>query len=175
MPDAVTTSLRARTALDVGRGRLHPTLAAQLLAIDETVRLHRPRQLDGEEPDQAQHWVAEGFTDEGVVAWLEAGVPWAMHARQLRDAGVTPREVGGQHEVGVTLGLAFARGEVTLDQVLAHRRPAPPCTGLVASWCPLHGTCTCQRFDTGERRGVGASCPLHGDASLPLPLAEVMR
>jgi len=122
MPDAVTTSLRARTALDVGRGRLHPTLAAQLLAIDETVRLHRPRQLDGEEPDQAQHWVAEGFTDEGVVAWLEAGVPWSTAAQQLRDAGVSPREVAGQYEVGVTLGLAFARGEISLRDVFASRR-----------------------------------------------------
>lgn len=165
MADQITLGLRARVSIGVALGLMTVAAGEQLLAIDETVTQHRPRQLDGEEPDQAQHWVAEGFTDEGVVAWLEAGVPWAMHARQLRDAGVTPREVGGQHEVGVTLGLTFARGEVTLDQVLAHRRPAPPCTGLVASWCPLHGTCTCQRFDTGERRGVGASCPLHGDAS----------
>lgn len=127
MPDAVTTSLRARTALDVGRGRLHPTLAAQLLAIDETVRLHRPRQLDGEEPEQAQHWWAAGFLrDADVVAWLEAGVPWSTSAQQLRDAGVTPREVAGQYEVGVTLGLAFARGEVSLDRVLELRRPARP-------------------------------------------------
>lgn len=123
MADALTLNLRARVGLEVSLGRMTAAAGEQLLAIDETVTLHRPRQLDGEEPDQAQHW-AERFTDEEVVAWLEAGVPWAMHARQLRDAGVTPREVGGQHEVDVTLGLAFARGEVSLDRVLSLRRPA---------------------------------------------------
>jgi len=122
MPDAVTTSLRARTALEVRRGRLHPTLAEQLLAIDETVRLHRPLQLDGEEPEQAQHWIDAGFDDDAVVEWLEAGVPWSTAAQQLRDAGVTPREVAGQYEVGVTLGLAFARGEISLRDVFASRR-----------------------------------------------------
>ena len=126
MADALTLNLRARVRLEVALGRMPAGVGEQLLAIDETVTQHRPRQLDGEEPDQAQHWVAEGFTDDGVVAWLEVGVPWAAHARQLRDAGVTPREVGGQHEVGVTLGLAYARGELTLDYVLERRRPARP-------------------------------------------------
>lgn len=126
MADAITINLRARVRLEVALGRMPAGVGEQLLAIDETVTQHRPRQLDGEEPDQAQHWVAERFTDDAVVAWLEAGVPWAMHARQLRDAGVTPREVAWQHEVGVTLGLAFSRGEVTLDGVLERRRPARP-------------------------------------------------
>lgn len=164
MADAITLGLRARVAIGVGLGLMTAAAGEQLLAIDETVTQHRPRQLDGEEPDQAQHWVAERFTDADVVEWLEAGVPWAMHARQLRDAGVTPREVGGQHEVDVTLGLAFARGEVTLEQVLELRRPAQ-CTGLVASWCPLHGTCTCRRHDTGERVHASDACPLHAFTS----------
>ena len=117
--DQVTASLRARAAY------MTPEQREQLLAIDETVRLHRPLQLDGEEPEQAQHWWATGFLrDADVVAWLEAGVPWSTAAQQLRDAGVTPREVAGQYEVGVTLGLAFARGEVSLDRVLELRRPA---------------------------------------------------
>ncbi len=122
MADALTLNLRARVGLEVGLGRMTVAAGEQLLALDETITLHRPRQLDGEEPDQAQHWVAEGFDDGGVVAWLEAGVPWAMHARQLRDAGVAPREVAGQFEVDVTLGLAFARGELSLEQLLAHAR-----------------------------------------------------
>lgn len=126
MADALTLKLRVRVGLEVGLGRMTAGASELLLAIDETITQHRPRQLDGEEPDQAQHWVAEGFDDPAVVAWLEAGVPWAMHAQQLRDAGVAPREVGGQFEVGVTLGLAFARGEVTLGRVLELRRPARP-------------------------------------------------
>lgn len=64
-----------------------------------------------------------GFDQYTTVSCEDAG---EAHARQLRDAGVTPREVGGQHEVDVTLGLAFARGEVSLDQVLSLRRPARP-------------------------------------------------
>lgn len=126
MADALTLSLRARVGLEVGLGRMPAGVGEQLLAIDETVTQHRPRQIDGEEPDQAQHWVAAGFDDDAVVAWLEAGVPWAPHARQLRDAGITPREVAGEFEAGVTLGLAFSRDELTLDQVLSLRRPARP-------------------------------------------------
>lgn len=127
MADALTLNLRARVGLEVGLGRMTAAAGEQLLAVDETVTLHRPRQLDGEEPDQAHHWIAEGFDDAAVVAWLEAGVPWATHAQQLRDAGVSPREVAGQYEVDVTLGLAFARGEVTLGQVLSlRRRPTRP-------------------------------------------------
>ena len=75
MPDAVTASLRARVALEVRLGRMPAAAGEQLLAIDETVTQHRPHQLDGEEPDQAQHWVAERFTDEEVIEWLEADIP----------------------------------------------------------------------------------------------------
>lgn len=116
--DQVTASLRARAAF------MAPARREQLLAIDETVRLHRPRQLDGEEPDQAQHWLAAGLADVDVVAWIEAGVYGSTSAQQLRDAGVAPREVAGEYESGVTLGLAFARGEVSIERVLELRRPA---------------------------------------------------
>lgn len=96
----------------------------ELERVAETIALLRPRQLDGEDPDPAVHWVAAGFVDAEVVAWLEAGVPWSTAAQQLRDAGVTPREVGGEYEPDITLGLAFALGAVDLDQVLELRRPA---------------------------------------------------
>lgn len=63
------------------------------------------------------------------------------------------------------------------------------CTGIVASWCPNHGTCTCPRNDDGEIEwhwepgivsfhGIPAfsetarsvthhadNCPLHGELS----------
>lgn len=36
------------------------------------------------------------------------------------------------------------------------------CTGLAASWCPIHGDCTCQiDGDLGERSRDATDCPLH--------------
>lgn len=90
---------------------------AELARIEETLAQPWPR-LDGEEPDQAQHWLAAGFADAQVVAWLEAGVFGSRPAQQLREAGLVPREVGGEWDTGVTLGLAFARGEVSLEDVV---------------------------------------------------------
>lgn len=94
----------------------------ELEAIEETIGESWPRV--GEAIDEARTWQAMGFVDAQVVEWLEAGVSWATVAAHLRDAGVAPREVGGEYELGVTLGLAFLRGDVTLDQVLELRRPA---------------------------------------------------
>lgn len=66
---------------------------------------------------------------------------------------------------------------------------AAECTGVAASWCPIHGDCTCPRNDDGEiewhyERGLVAigpivamsntarsvvhyadDCPLHSEAS----------
>jgi hypothetical protein len=102
------------------RTRADQHLAEQRL-IAETLAQPWPR-LDGETPDQAHAWQAAGFVDAQVVAWLEVGVPWASPAAELRDAGVAPREVVGQYEVGVTLGLAFARGDLEMEQLLAEVR-----------------------------------------------------
>lgn len=47
---------------------------------------------------------------------------------------------------------------------------ASGCTGAAASWCPIHGACTCP-YDTqvGYRRedpdGIDERCPLHGETS----------
>lgn len=35
------------------------------------------------------------------------------------------------------------------------------CTGLAATWCPLHGDCWCERREDGEVRFSGLGCPLH--------------
>lgn len=99
------------------RARADQQLAA-LARIAEVVADHRPAALDGEEPDQAEHWLAAGFDDAAVIDWIEAGVPWSAPAAALRDAGLRPAQVRGQWEIGVTLGLAFARGEVSLEQLL---------------------------------------------------------
>lgn len=87
-------------------------------AIAETLAQSWPR-LDGETPDPAVHWQAAGFCDAEVVAWLEVGVPWVGMALELREAGVEPRAVGREWESGCTLGLAFARGDVSLARALA--------------------------------------------------------
>lgn len=91
-----------------------------LEAIAETVAQTWPR-CDGETPSPAEHWLAAGFVDAAVVAWLEAGVPWATSAAQLRDAKLEPRDVARELDraTGWSLGLVFARGDLTLAEVQA--------------------------------------------------------
>lgn len=47
-------------------------------------------------------------------------------------------------------------------------RPADPepveCTGVAASWCPVHGDCTCPRDRDGFREET-STCPLHNETS----------
>lgn len=40
-----------------------------------------------------------------------------------------------------------------------------PCSGLTATWCPLHGTCQCTKDASGERSLVDERCPLHSSTS----------
>lgn len=88
----------------------------ELERIAETVAQTWPR-LDGETPSPAEHWLAAGFADVDVIAWLEAGVPWSTSAAQLRGVGITPRDVARELEQGWSLGLIFARGDLTLAEV----------------------------------------------------------
>jgi hypothetical protein len=89
--------------------------------LEETLAQDWPR-CGGEQLDGADAWIFAGFEDEQVVAWLEVGVHKASAAVRLRDAGVTPRDVLGEHEHDVTLGLAFSRGDLSLARLLAHAR-----------------------------------------------------
>lgn len=91
---------------------------SELEAIAETVAQTWSR-CDGETPSPADHWHRAGFADAEVVAWLEAGVPWATSAAQLRGVGVEPRDVARELDRGASwsLGLVFARGDVTLAEV----------------------------------------------------------
>lgn len=91
---------------------------AELALIAETLEQTWPR-LDGETPDQPQHWLAAGLRDAEVLAWLEAGVPWAGKAAELRNAGVSPDEACREWDTDVTRGLAFARSEISLERLLA--------------------------------------------------------
>lgn len=90
------------------------------LAIAETVEQDWPR--CGDRIDAALVWVEAGFDDAEVIAWLEAGVPRTAAAYRLAAAGIEPREVGRDFETDVSLGLAFTRGDVSLEQVLELRR-----------------------------------------------------
>ena len=45
-------------------------------------------------------------------------------------------------------------------------REAAECTGIAASWCPVHGDCRCPRNKDGERiYSSHPKCPLHGPES----------
>ena len=107
LPGEERTALLIRAARDLAEAR----------RIAVTLAQPWPR-LDGETPDPAQHWIAEGFCDAEVVAWCEAGVPWCSPAAELRDAEVDPRKAAQEWEPGVSLGLGFARGDLELEQVL---------------------------------------------------------
>lgn len=98
-------------------GRRACAQLADLALIAETVAQSWPR-CDGERPSPAEHWHRAGLADPEVVAWLEAGVPWATPAAQLRDADLAPRDVARELEQGWSLGLVFARGDLTLAEVL---------------------------------------------------------
>lgn len=117
-------ALHARAAADIRREQdsLVGYPARNLALIRETVAQEWPR-CGGEHIDGAEVW-ARQWADAEVVAWLEAGVYTAAAAVRLARAGVEPREVGGEYEPDVTLGLAFTRGDVDVDGVLRLRRPA---------------------------------------------------
>lgn len=108
--------------LDVAYYRLSRPAARQgHEQIAETVAQPWPR-CGGDRIDAAEVWAFAGFDDAQVIEWLEAGVPRAAAAVRLDRAGVTARQVGRQFEIGVTLGLAYTRGDVSLELVLARRR-----------------------------------------------------
>lgn len=37
----------------------------------------------------------------------------------------------------------------------------PECTGIAATWCPVHGDCKCPAAENGERDLDSEDCPLH--------------
>lgn len=39
------------------------------------------------------------------------------------------------------------------------------CTGVAATWCPIHGTCNCPRGDDGQPTYDDPNCPLHAKTS----------
>jgi hypothetical protein len=75
---------------------------------------------------------------------------------------------------GVNAGEWIRRPDGLVALVVSRRAPLPPevreaaeCTGIAASWCPVHGNCSCPRDEEGARteNRFGVDCPLHGLAS----------
>ena len=67
--------------------------ARELAAIEETLRQPWPR-TNGHALGEANVWLANGFDDAQVVAWLEAGVFRPITARFLQLERIEPRELG---------------------------------------------------------------------------------
>lgn len=44
-------------------------------------------------------------------------------------------------------------------------KPGACAGGVAATWCPLHGDCTC-KLERWERGDYEVECPLHGERSL---------
>lgn len=105
-----------RDAVHHGETLADAITAHDVRLIAETVAQDWPR-CGGDSIDAADVWAFAGFDDDQVIAWLEAGVPRAAAAVRLDRASVTARQVGRQFEIGVTLGLAYTRGDVSLEQV----------------------------------------------------------
>lgn len=60
--------------------------------------------------------------------------------------------------------------DLTPDELraLADRIESAECTGLAASWCPVHGDCTCPRYEDSsfvDGNLDSPRCPLHGTDS----------
>lgn len=53
-------------------------------------------------------------------------------------------------------------------RALADQIESETCTGVAATWCPIHGDCRCPRDKDGGYTEDGlndAGCPLHSDES----------
>lgn len=95
-----------------------PPVDDEVARIRETLAQTWPR-CEGHTPSAAEDWHLAGFADERVVQWLEVGVFTVGSAEALELAYIEPRDVMREVEDGVTLGLAYARGELTIAQVQA--------------------------------------------------------
>lgn len=62
--------------------------------------------------------------------------------------------------------LTFPNGDQYERVGGAWERTGARCTGIPATWCPVHGDCTCPRREDGEVEFSGLKgCPLHDVSS----------
>lgn len=77
--------------------------------------------------------------------------------------------LGNVQRIEPPINARGAQGLWTVDEPLASFLAARVgCTGLAASWCPIHGDCLCPRNDDGEPvDGLNhPRCPLHSPESI---------
>lgn len=62
--------------------------------------------------------------------------------------------------VQLTLQHPKSEKDGTVVRMVKTKKDVPPeqCTGLGASWCPIHGDCSCDREESMD----SWDCPLHG-------------
>jgi len=77
--------------------------------------------------------------------------------------------IGGHDENCDVFQLAPDGGPSQKPCNCRHILGAPECTGIAASWCPIHGDCTCDKYESGERKtevfAEPTDCPLHSRES----------
>lgn len=104
-----------------------------------------------------------------VEFWFTTG--WLAQSEDVDGPIVFRRPVGTTllAAIGAQIGEA-ARTESSL--LAAMLDPAPLCTGVTATWCPVHGDCTCPP-DPDPLYLNADGCPLHDTASAhPRPTQE---
>lgn len=97
-------------------------------------------------PDPAAQAVGH---DRGLVVWLDDAT--AALSDELTEAYAVGRADQGEAD----------RAAADPEQADA---TGPDCTGLTATWCPIHGDCSCPRreHDGGFDHLNDPDCPLHG-------------
>jgi hypothetical protein len=80
--------------------------------------------IAGNEPveNAAECWIDAGFTADDAPAWWEAGCFDADSASVLRDAGLTPEQVGERHDTDEpeSWGYRHSNGDVSTAKVCEH-------------------------------------------------------
>lgn len=78
------------------------------------------------------------------------------------------KTIGGHHELCDVLQPAPDGGPSQKPCNCRKWMNAPECTGVSASWCPVHGDCTCDKASEevdGNETEPDRDCPLHGPNS----------
>lgn len=58
-----------------------------------------------------------------------------------------------------------AQARIAALRAEADRIESQSCTGLTATWCPVHGNCRCPEVDGVGGPGDDPNCPLHATTS----------
>lgn len=93
---------------------------------------------------------------QGALTTHEEWTAWVMSDEKRRERFW---ELGA---IGMDI---HARCVLHLEGIKRAWKHASRCTGIAASWCPIHGDCTCKDSETVAREEEDPDCPLHGDAS----------